>query len=380
MKNKNPKTRLILIFVLATFLFSVGMFSFTAVKSARAASLTELRRKSAELQEQIDAANEQADELADKAETLEEAVAKLNGQIANAEKKIRLTNQKIDNLGEELIAAEKELERQKVLLEANMTALYKRRGASEVELLVASDSFSQFIDEQEYLERLKTGIQESAEKVIQLKQDIQAKKEEQENLKQDLERQRGILANSRAQQKRLLDQTRGEEAKYQSLVNKLEAEQAKAEAAMAAALASGSFKTSPVGPVSAGDIVGAIGNTGLSSGPHLHLEVRVNGATVDPAPYIRHPAVTSSYITQTYGNPNGLYPSGYHTGIDYSAGNGAIHAIDSGYLYRGCSDELLGTGNNAYGYVAIVQHSSGHVSVYAHMSGGPAACDYNTYY
>ncbi|MFC7544893.1 M23 family metallopeptidase [Plantactinospora sp. GCM10030261] len=56
--------------------------------------------------------------------------------------------------------------------------------------------------------------------------------------------------------------------------------------------------------VKTGDQIGLVGNTGHSYGSHLHLEVQVNGAPVDPVPWLNERGVDIKLKTES------LFPQG----------------------------------------------------------------------
>jgi peptidoglycan DL-endopeptidase CwlO len=228
MKNKKTKLKTYSICAIATVV-AVGAMAtpFLLPATSAAATLGELREKTNRLEKQIKQANQRAENLNRRGDSLQTVIASLDAKIAKATTQIQLTQTKIAKLEKELEVKEKELDRQKELLKASMRALYKRSDASTVELLVGSDSFSEFIDEQVYLERLKLGIQDSATRVIELKQQIEAQKTEQENLKEQQEAQRALVLKAKHEQAVLLAETRGQESAYRARSASLQKQQAK---------------------------------------------------------------------------------------------------------------------------------------------------------
>lgn len=218
--------RISVLAVVIVFLLAFGG-QFIKPHVSTAETLSELRDKTQQLEKKIDKNKAEAQQLAKRGKTLKSAIDELSLKIERITNKIELTNVRIAKLDKELKITEAELERQKDLLRESMRALYKRGGASTIELLVGSDSFSQFMDEQVYLERLKIGIQESTEKVLGLKLEIQGNKEEQEDLQDQQKAQRNQLQDTKNEQAKLLAETQGQESRYRQKVSQLQKQQAK---------------------------------------------------------------------------------------------------------------------------------------------------------
>lgn len=361
---------LLLLFTLTTAHFKSG------VSQVNAATIDELQAKSQRLQANIQANNDRIAELSAQADSLQVKVDELNAEIARATSEIELTEVKLEQLRARLKAAEEELERQKKLLKSTLQAIYERTGASTLELLMATDSFTDFINEQEYLGQLQSAVKQSTDQVIKLKQQIEAEKTTQEELLTTQKQQRAVVAAKRQEQQDILNATQGEESRYRSIVAKQQAELQQAEEQLAALLSSGNYVN--YGPVSRGQVIGSVGSTGYSTGPHIHFQVYRNGSTVNPSAGgtslingFSWPLLGGvGWISQSYGCVAGYWDysvkcnnnrNSFHTGLDIatSAYTPIVAAADGDVIFKGCRAGL--------GYVVVIDHGGGWQTWYPHQ-------------
>lgn len=355
--------------VLMVLAISVSVLNLKGKLEAQ--SIDGLRGQSQQIQDDIANNQAAADKKHKHADNLQGAVNELDGQISAATQQIGATAGKIDQLTADLKQKQKDLIKAKKLLKLNMQALYKRGDASEIELIVGSDSFSDYIDEQEYLERVKTGIQDAAKQVIELKKQIKSQRDQKKEELAKQEAARSSLGNLRSQRADLLEKTRGEEAEYKEIVEDLKDQRAAVDQQITALIQAAAAQSSGGGGGSSGGVVGGggqiigrVGTTGFSTGCHLHFEMRnSSGQVINPRSAMGIWPVSGS-ISQEFGNPSNWYVGGFHPGIDIVTSPPCgvpVRATKPGRIFRIPNDP-------AYGNLVIIKHNDGTSSVYGHLS------------
>ena len=335
-----------------------------------------LRNEIAEIEKKVENNQGVLEGLEEKAANLEARLQQIAIEIQQVNNQIELNELKIQELQIELEKTRVELDRQRNLLSESITELYKRGRISTLEMLASSDNFADYLSQQEYLEKLKEGIQESVDEVKKLEDQIEAEKKRQQKLLDQRVANRKALANRRSEQNEILTKTQGQQAKYEKIVTDLQNQRIQAEEELNAYLASlvSSQNFVSLGRVQRGDIIGYMGSTGYSTGPHLHFEMRSGASTIDPggttlAFGFMWPAPSSpGVISQYYGcvaDYSWYYTKcgdrSFHSGLDISGwyGDPIVAPADGDIVFRGWF--------GGYGNMVLVQHDNGIITAYGHL-------------
>jgi peptidoglycan hydrolase CwlO-like protein len=346
--------------------------------------------------------------------TLTGAINVLNGeinlqqvQINQLRAEITRLEKDIDELSERISGLNVSLDRLSTMLIDRIRAQYKRAQQSPITVLFSSESFGTFVSKYKYLSEAghQTAFAMTKAETQRLEYDEQkalkeAKQAQVLDKRAELEGKNLELASKRQEQQALLSATKNDESRYQQLLQEAEKELAQIAAAAEVVIRQGNGVD-----VERGEVVGTMGNSGYSTGAHLHFGVYkydvkefqsnsswgwYNRNYVDPLDKLKSKTVTwstgcghdpsgstssgkgswdwpmsSPRITQNYGSNtcyNWMYGGKAHPAIDMvGIGSIDVKAVDDGeaYFCRNC----LGDGGNG----VFIFHDGDYMTLYWHL-------------
>lgn len=222
---------LILIAIMAGFILQ-------PISLARADTLSDLERRQAELDKQIEANKNALTQKKQEIKDLQSMLNNLDSQIATTEQninlsadKIKITVQKIDKLQAEIDQKQKELETQKQNLFETMRVMYETPQRSTIEIVIGSNSLSEVVDRAQYIESLNYQIETSINTITQLKSQLESERNQLDQERVDLEKQKAALIETKNgldvqknQKSQLLSQNEAQKSSYQEVLTQLVSE------------------------------------------------------------------------------------------------------------------------------------------------------------
>lgn len=400
MKNRILK-RIIPVTIATVMIFglSTSMISSAAQKTAEEykkeieqyeARLTELKQQQnkeeefqATLTNQITTLNQQlnayqieVDELSFQVKSKETSISSLNDQVLELEQDIELKNEEIDL---------KEAEKQDTIrkLKQRLRQDYMAGQISTLDLLLSSNDFGEFLSSIEYIRRIAIHDKELENLLLEQIGQIETAKAEVEKDIIELTIQKSemesALAELQIQKDKLITVQNGLKDTATSIQIKIkESEQKSSKIDTAAENAANSLQEAKEGyedataaikralaEAAAKAAASAAASNSSNNGGSSSNNGSSNGSSNNSSGW-GWPISTSYKITSGYGPRN--YGSGYHYGVDFAAPSGtSIYSSMEGTVIVSTYGEY-GSGYGGYGYVVVVSHPNGYLTLYAHMS------------
>lgn len=186
------------------------------------------------LQREISGYQDQAAKLRAEATTLQNELGALQAERNTLQTQINLKEAELQQINADITAAELRLQNQMALLAANLRSMYLESTISPLEMVASSSSISDYIDKQEYRNKIREQVQKNIGQVRKTKQELAEKKVAAEKVLADQKAQKEQLIAKEEEQATLLAQTQGQEASFQELTKERNAQVAELRAQQAA--------------------------------------------------------------------------------------------------------------------------------------------------
>lgn len=173
--------------------------------------ISELNASVEENQKKIEDLKAQGDTLANKLE-------EVRLEAANLQAKIDANEAKNNQLKAQIAEAEAKLTENKKILADSIKKLYIEGDISSLEILASSKSLSDYVDKEEYRDRVKNKITDLTTQVQSLKDEMEKQQVEVANLIRDQVGMRVDLESKQSELDKLLNSTLGQEDAYKRQV------------------------------------------------------------------------------------------------------------------------------------------------------------------
>jgi peptidoglycan hydrolase CwlO-like protein len=213
----------------AVFLFAVlviGNPAFAALTPQQQAEYDQIQGEISSINSNISALKSQKSTLANELAILDGQAQSIQLQIAASQAQISLLVPQIDETNTQIQTAEVDMQKQKALLGEYVRQMYIDGQTSQMQLILTSNNFSDFVDKSQYLNTMQGKVKESTDKIIALKNELEAKKVDLEtkkatadSLRASQQTQKNALDIQASQKSSLIAQTNGSEAAYQKTLN-----------------------------------------------------------------------------------------------------------------------------------------------------------------
>ena len=191
--------------------------------------IEDLEQKAENYRQMIELNQNKAQTLGNQIKLMEGQISSLERDVADIQQKIDSTEQDIDSLSTQIETKKNDIEGQKIVLGQLLQAFYENDQDTLAEMLLKNSSFSEFMNQTEYISQTGTKVDEVLSSITDAKNILEGAKKQLESKNEQQKEQRGnitqkkmALDGEQSSKEQLLADTNGEEQKYQQLLARVE--------------------------------------------------------------------------------------------------------------------------------------------------------------